>query len=115
MDAVLAEEDLSPLAVMGAATICIKEREPGLVLLCKERGWPLRSFSPEELAVQPGEFTPSAFVRQTTGVDNVCERAAVAASGGGKLLVKKRALEGVTAAVAAREITLRLEEKEEPG
>ena len=48
-------------------------------------------------------------------MDNVCERAAVAASGGGKLLVKKRALEGVTAAVAAREITLRLEEKEELG
>lgn len=115
VDAVLAEEDLSPLAVMGAATICIKEREPGLVLLCKERGWPLRSFSPEELAAQPGEFTPSAFVQETTGVDNVCERAAVAASGGGKLLVKKRALEGVTAAVAAREITLRLGEKEEPG
>ena len=103
------------VAGVALATILSQMVSAGLVLLCHERGWPLRSFSPEELAAQPGEFTPSAFVQETTGVDNVCERAAVAASGGGKLLVKKRALEGVTAAVAAREITLRLEEKEELG
>ena len=73
----------------------------GLLALCREKGWPLRCFPPEELALQPGEFTPSPFVKETTGVDNVCERAAVAASGGGRLLVKKTVLDGVTAAVAA--------------
>ena len=43
---------------------------------------------------------PSPFVRQVTGTDNVCERAAVLASGG-PLLLKKTAGEGVTAALAA--------------
>ena len=41
-------------------------------------------------------------------MDNVCERAAVAASGGGRLLVKKTVLDGVTAAVAACPVAVRL-------
>ena len=41
------------------------------------------------LAKAEGEFTPSEFVRQTAGVDNVCERAAVLAAGpGGELIMK---------------------------
>ena len=39
-------------------------------------------------------------MKEKTGVDNVCERAAVLASGG-PLLLKKTAGEGVTAALAA--------------
>ena len=107
-EAALAAGDLTPLAVAGAATISIKGEEPGLLALCREKDWPLRCFPPEELALQPGEFTPSPFVKETTGVDNVCERAAVAASGGGRLLVKKTVLDGVTAAVAACPVAVRL-------
>ena len=44
-------------------------------------------------------FTGSEFVKQTTGVDNVCERSAMCA-GGEKILVHKTAHEGVTVAVA---------------
>lgn len=58
------------------------------------------------LAETEGEFSSSSFVKQVTGVDNVCERAALACVkelGGGNLLVKKQALEGVTAAVAVRD------------
>lgn len=115
VDAALAAGGLSPLAVAGAATIERKKEEPGLLAFCRERGWPLRSFSPEELAAAPGSFTPSAFVKEVTGVDNVCERAAVLACGGGRLLAGKTALAGATAAVAAGAVTLRLaaEEKEE--
>ena len=51
----------------------------------------------------PGDFTASAFVAQTVGVDNVCERAAVAAADGGSLLIHKQAMDGVTIAVAKRE------------
>ena len=46
----------------------------------------------------PGSFTGSNFVASVTGVDNVCERAAL--YGGGRLLVQKQALGGVTVAVA---------------
>ena len=74
--------------------------EPGLLELCRRRRLPLLTYSPEELSRAEGEFTPSPFVRQVTGTDNVCERAAVLASGG-PLLLKKTAGEGVTAALAA--------------
>lgn len=110
--AALREGGLSPLAVAGAATIDRKKSEPGLLAFCREQGWPLKSFSPEELAAQYGEFTASPFVREVTGVDNVCERAAVAAADPSpRLLVKKTAQNGVTAAVAAGETILRLVEE----
>ena len=47
-----------------------------------------------------GDFTPSAFVRGVTGVDNVCERAAMA--GAEKLILKKTAMDGVTVAIAEK-------------
>ena len=82
-------------------TIDRKGEEPGLLELCRRRRLPLLTYSPEELSRAEGEFTPSPFVRQVTGTDNVCERAAVLASGG-PLLLKKTAGEGVTAALARR-------------
>lgn len=65
----------------------------GLLELCRRRRLPLLTYSPEELSRAEGEFTPSPFVRQVTGTDNVCERAAVLASGG-PLLLKKTAGRG---------------------
>ena len=55
----------------------------------------------DELRAVPGQFTPSAFVASVTGVDNVCERSAVKASGG-TLLLPKTASGGVTLALAVR-------------
>lgn len=82
-------------------TIDRKGEEPGLLELCRRRRLPLLTYSPEELSRAEGEFTPSPFVRPGhPGTDNVCERAAVLASGG-PLLLKKTAGEGVTAALAA--------------
>ncbi len=46
----------------------------------------------------PGTFSASEFVRETVGVDNVCERAAVLA--GGSLIIPKTAAGGVTVAAA---------------
>ena len=84
---------------MGAvATIDLKKDETGLLDFCRDRGWPLSCYSAEELAAVEGDFTPSDFVRSVTGVDNVCERAALL--GAERLLVKKTARDGVTAALA---------------
>ena len=91
-----------PAAVERVATIDLKENEPGLLAFCAARELPLSVYSPEELAAAEGSFTPSAFVQEVTGVDNVCERAAVCA--GGTILVPKRAKNGVTVAVAGRDI-----------
>jgi len=49
----------------------------------------------------PGALARSEFVQRTVGVDNVCERAALAA--GGRLIVSKTAMDGVTVAVAEME------------
>ena len=92
---------LAPEAVAGVATIDLKKDEPGLLAFCARRGLPLTTYSAEALAAVAGDFTPSAFVRGITGVDNVCERAAAAA--GGRIIVPKQADNGVTAAVARKD------------
>lgn len=99
VDRVLLENGILPAAVKGVGTIDLKRDEPGLLEFCRERGWPLAFFPAEELRAVRGEFTPSEFVRRVTGVDNVCERAALAR--GGTLIVKKAARDGVTVAAAA--------------
>jgi cobalt-precorrin 5A hydrolase len=110
---VFADNRLSPLRIKTIATINLKEDEAGLVELAGVLGVPCRFYSAEELAAACGEFSASEFVEKTTGVDNVCERAAVCASDSGRLLVKKTAVSGITVAVAeaaAGGITAAIEE-----
>ncbi len=90
------------LAVRAVATIDLKADEPGLKAFCRKRGLPLCTFSAAELSAVPGTFTASDFVKKTTGVDNVCERAAVLCSGG-RLMSRKEAGNGVTVALAIEE------------
>lgn len=98
VDQVLEEAGIHPAAVRCAASIDLKRDEPGLLAFCRGRGWPVDFFSAEELGTAAGEFTPSDFVKSVTGVDNVCERAAML--GAERLLVKKTAGHGVTVAAA---------------
>lgn len=93
------ERGLLPQAVAGAASIDRKADEEGLLAFCAAHGWPLRFYTAEELQQVPGVFSASAFVEKTTGVDNVCERAAVLGSEG-RMIEKKYAAEGVTFAAA---------------
>ena len=90
------------------ASIDIKKDEPGLVALGEKLGLPFVTYSAEELRAAPGDFTPSAFVQEITGVDSVCERAAVLSSGGA-LVVKKNAENGMTFALAKKEEAIRFE------
>lgn len=99
----LRKAGIFPQAVSAVASIDLKAEEPGLVGLAGKLGVPFRIFSAEELSCTQGDFTPSDFVRSVTGVDNVCERAAVAAAGQGRLILKKRKYEGVTVAAAIGE------------
>lgn len=85
------------------ASIDLKKEEQGLVSLADEYGIPFVTYDAEALNGAPGSYTPSAFVENVTGVDNVCERSAVLASDGGKLIQKKTAADGVTVALAVRE------------
>ena len=96
----------APAAVRAVGTIDLKKDEPGLLAFCRERGWPLEWYTAEELRQVSGTFTPSEFVRRVTGVDNVCERAALA-GGGETLIIKKTARDGVTVAAAVEKYEVR--------
>lgn len=89
-------------AVCQVCSIDLKANEQGLIQFCEDHGWTLRTYSAEELRRVDGEFSASAFVQETVGVDNVCERSAVLGSDGGALYLRKYAEDGVTIAVALR-------------
>lgn len=99
--AICAEANLDEAAVGLVCSIDRKADEPGLLEFCKAHGLPFETYTAEQLRQAEGSFCSSAFVRETTGVDNVCERSAVLGSGG-TLYVKKHAGSGVTMAVALR-------------
>lgn len=106
----LKEQRIFVQGVCQAATIDLKANEASLNELCQEMGWPLLSFSADQLGSLKGTFSHSQFVERTVGVGNVCERAAVLASKGqgGKLLVTKQVLDGVTLAIAVGDWQLNL-------
>lgn len=95
--AVFDEAGLDLRAVKEAASIDIKKDESGLLEYCSDFGVPVRFYSADELSNAKGEFSASEFVKNVTGVDNVCERAAIIASD--RIIVKKTAFDGVTVAV----------------
>ena len=96
------ERGIVPEAIECACSIDLKQNEAGLLAFCEAHGWPLHFYSAQELRGAPGDYTASAFVESVTGVDNVCERAAVR-SAGESLVEKKYALGGVTFALAERQ------------
>ena len=105
VDGVLEAQGIDPAAVCCAASIDLKKDEGGLLAFCRSRNWPIRFYSAEELRALPGDFTPSEFVTKITGVDNVCERAAL--MGADKLILRKTAADGVTVALAAEKTEVR--------
>ena len=105
---VLSEHEVHPAAVKCAATIDLKRDEPGLLAYCAQQGWPISFYSAEQLRAVEGEFTPSERVLQVTGVDNVCERAAMMCAH--RLVVRKTAWDGVTVALAEERWEARFEE-----
>ena len=103
--AFLQDQGINPAAVRQLYTIDLKKDEAGLLFFAKEAGLSLTFFSAEELKRAAGDFTASDFVKEVTGVDNVCERAAALGAGpGGRLLVKKSVYDGITFAAALPQI-----------
>ena len=96
---VFAENGLDTAAIRGVCSIDLKQDEPGLLAACEKNNWPVHFYTAQQLRDVAGDFTPSDFVRSVTGVDNVCERAALLDAE--RLIVQKTARDGVTVAVAA--------------
>ena len=110
VNAALDEAGIAPERVCTAASIDLKRGEEGLLGFCRGRGIKAVFFTAEELAAAEGEFSSSEFVRNVTGVDNVCERSAVLLSGG-KLVVRRCAGDGVTVAAAEKPVIIDFERK----
>ena len=96
----LKENGIDPEAVMEVATIDLKEKEPALRAVAGMFAGIFRLHSAAELASVPGEFHDSEFVKQTVGVGNVCERAAMIY--GSELLAPKTSYEGITFALSLK-------------
>ena len=105
----LSRADIRREAVEKIASISLKKNEPGLKRLAEKWQIPFETYEEEQLREVEGDFTPSAFVKSITGVDNVCERSAVLGSDNGKLLIKKSGGNGVTTALAIRKWEVRFE------
>ena len=99
-----AETKLAPQSIAAAASIDLKKDELGLAEFGQKQGWPVTFYTADELRAAPGQFAHSDFVQSITGVDNVCERAAVLAASG-PVWAHKWARDGVTFAVALRPFT----------
>lgn len=92
-------------AVKCVSSVDLKADEPGLLTYCEKNELPFTVYAAERLKLVQGDFSPSAFVESVTGVDNVCERAAMADAD--RLLIKKTAVNGVTVALAAENTEVR--------
>lgn len=103
----LEENGLDMRAVKSLASIDLKKDEAGLLEFCREAGIPAVFYSADRLNGVQGAFSSSEFVKNVTGVDCVCERAAMA--GADELIVKKTAADGVTCAVGLIDTEVRFE------
>lgn len=98
---VFLEYGLEPRAIRQIATIDLKKEEAGLIQAAEALDAEFLTFSSLQLQEVAGSFTASEFVKEITGIENVCERAALKGAGDkGRLLVKKQVYPGVTVAVA---------------
>ncbi|MEG1602184.1 MAG: cobalamin biosynthesis protein [Cloacibacillus sp.] len=99
-DDFMKESGFSPLSLAAVASIEAKKDEPAIAELAKRCGVPFKSYSADTLMALPGSFTPSPAAMAAVGADNVCERAALAASEGGYMVRLKTKYPGVTFALA---------------
>lgn len=91
VDRILGEHGLSAKSVKALATIDRKADEAALLALSERRGWPLVTFTAEELDATEGIENPSETVKKYVGARGVAEPAALRAAGAARLLVPKRA------------------------
>ncbi|MDO4805299.1 MAG: cobalamin biosynthesis protein [Lachnospiraceae bacterium] len=124
------EAGVSELSLYRVASIDLKKDEEGLKEFCRKRKLEFKTYTAQQLAEVPGRFITSEFVREVTGVDNVCERSAVCGAGmssrayfssgdmscernavcgtdmggqvPGRLIFRKHVYDGVTVALAER-------------
>ncbi len=107
----LEKQQIAMESIACVASVDKKKDEKGILAFCEKYGLEFQTFSPEELEAVQGEYSQSDFVKQTIGVGNVCERAAVCAwkQNRAHMLQSKTAQNGITLAMAEKEWSVRFE------
>lgn len=106
-DKVLNENNIDKRGIKKVVSIDIKSQEKGLLEYAEENNFKAVFYSADSLNKIEGDFTASSFVESVTGVDNVCERAAMKEAE--SLLVKKTSSNGVTVAIAQEGCEIKFE------
>lgn len=96
---VLEANKILPGQLAAFASIELKKEEPGLIALAAEYGVPFQTFTAEQLSTVSAVSSHSEFVERVTGVDNVCERAALRFCPDGELIQPKICAQGATFAL----------------
>lgn len=96
----LKDLSLSPKSICCIASVAAKSDEDGLVEFARRVGVSFRCFDSDELSRVSFPSPPSEHALAAVGVAGVAEPAAILASGGGRLLLKKVKTANVTLAVA---------------
>lgn len=98
--------------VYALASIDKKRDEPGLLAISERMRIPFFTYTAEELNCVGACVHSSEFVKAQVGVDNVCERAALAGcEANGTLIYEKQAFDGMTIAIAERNWSVILDEE----
>ncbi len=96
---ILAKSKVSVKSISAITSIDLKKDERSILTFAEKYNIPFVTYSAERLNALLGNFTASEFVKNTTGVDNVCERSALLNSTG-RLILGKTTQNGVAAALA---------------
>lgn len=97
----LMNEGIDINLVGAVGSIDLKVEEEAIISFSREFGIPFITFDADLLNKARGNFKESDFVKEKTGVGNVCERAAALLTDNqGQIVVKKTACDGMTLAVA---------------
>ncbi|MRR34103.1 cobalt-precorrin 5A hydrolase [bacterium] len=91
---------LSLKSVCCIASATAKRSEPGLLAFARMHSLPVRFYESDELNSVPAPSPPSHYAMDAIGATGVAEPAAILASGGGHLLLKKEKSGNVTLAIA---------------
>lgn len=98
--------------IFALASVDKKRNESGLVTWSRQRNIPFITYASEVLQEVAGNFKVSDFVKETVGVDNVCERAAIkACKASAQLILGKYAEDGMTIAIAKRDWSVSFDEE----
>ena len=97
---ILKREHIYTESIACITSIDLKNEEEAIVSLSQELQVPFFTYSSQELLKVEGDFTSSDFVKNITGVDNVCERSSLAYSHAKELYLRKTPQDGCTLAIS---------------